>query len=69
MSTLETFIQTRKRLKISSKELSLACGLHQNYVSRVERGEREYRHIYYLALLGHAQLKAAATESAETTSG
>lgn len=50
MSTLSDFIALRKRLGYTAREVSEALGLHANYVSRVERGDRPYKHIYYLAL-------------------
>ena len=52
MSTLQDFITLRTRLGLSAKAASKALGMHPNYIYRVERGEREYKHLFYLALLG-----------------
>jgi DNA-binding GntR family transcriptional regulator len=51
-TTLTDFTALRKSLGISANEASEALGLHENYISRVERGDRPYKHVYYLALLG-----------------
>lgn len=50
MTTLQDFIDLRKSLGLNRKAASIALGLHPNYISRVERGERPYKHIYFLAL-------------------
>lgn len=50
--TLEQFVDLRKRLGWSARDVSVSLRLHETYVSRIERGEREWRPVYYYALLG-----------------
>lgn len=50
--SLQDFTALRQRLGYSAREVAQAFGLHPNYISRIERGDRPYKRLYYLALLG-----------------
>lgn len=60
MTTLQDFIALRETLGLSRREVSLAFGYPENYVWRIESGNRPYRHVLYLALIGYTKTESNA---------